>query len=449
MRAAVAAVVLVTVGALATGADAADGEGQPHRRRRRDSSDLQQQMQARGLPFEGLSPVQMQEALAADSAAATGDSGADKDSNNCPAGSVFDQAERHEYCVVGAGPGGLQMAAFLHSAQRDYVVFERAPEAASFYKRYPRHRKLISINKRNTGRNNAEFNWRHDWNSLLSPESGPAADAPRFAEFSRDYFPDADTWVDYAANYSQGLNINYRTDVVKVSRAAKSRGGDFVLRTNSPEQDGKHIRCQTLIIATSLPKAYAPPIEGLLENSIGYDEDEFSVNKEDYENKTVLILGKKQSAMETAKHIYGHTAELHIVSPSRARIAWESHYVGDIRAVNAEVLDAYQLKSLDSIIDADLGGTSGDRASTKQSEAYFSKRADGKIIIKWKSPEQQADPSLAAYADTTKDDRRRQPECVLLFHAALCHASASPLLSPYMCRSPLFCQVCANDEGER
>lgn len=424
MRAAVhvAAVVLVTVGALAAGADAADGEGQPaHRRRRRDGSGLEKQMQARGLPFAGLSPVQMQEALAAAPVA-----GGEQDTMSCPSNGAFDEAERHEYCIIGAGPGGLQMASFLHSAQRDYVVLERSAEAGSFYKRYPRHRNLISINKRNTGRSNAEFNWRHDWNSLLSPEAGPAADAPRFAEFSKDYFPKADAWVEYAAKFQEGLNINYNTEVVKVSRASQSRGGDFVVRTNSPEQEGKHTRCQTLIVATALPKAYAPPIDGLLENSIGYEEDEFSINKADYENKTVLILGKKQSAFETAKHIYGNTAELHLVSPSRARIAWESHYVGDIRAVNAEFIDAYQLKSLDSIIDADLGGTAGDRAGTKGSEAYFAKRADGKIIIKWS--EKQTDPALAAYADKSKDDGRRQPECVCLF----LHRAAAGLVILYM-----------------
>lgn len=78
-------------------------------------------------------------------------------------------ALRHrDYCVLGAGPAGLQMAYFLHQAGRDYVVFERAPGPGSFFTRYPRHRKLLSINKRYTGKANAEFNLRHDWNSLLS-----------------------------------------------------------------------------------------------------------------------------------------------------------------------------------------------------------------------------------------------------------------------------------------
>lgn len=39
--------------------------------------------------------------------------------------SVVDTFPHHQYCVVGAGPGGLQIAYFLQQAGRDYVVFEK------------------------------------------------------------------------------------------------------------------------------------------------------------------------------------------------------------------------------------------------------------------------------------------------------------------------------------
>ena len=32
----------------------------------------------------------------------------------------------HDYCVVGAGPAGLQMGYFLERANRDYLIFERS-----------------------------------------------------------------------------------------------------------------------------------------------------------------------------------------------------------------------------------------------------------------------------------------------------------------------------------
>ena len=32
----------------------------------------------------------------------------------------------HDYCVIGAGPAGLQMGYFLEKANRDYAIFERS-----------------------------------------------------------------------------------------------------------------------------------------------------------------------------------------------------------------------------------------------------------------------------------------------------------------------------------
>lgn len=78
--------------------------------------------------------------------------------------------ETKDYCVIGAGPGGLQMGYFLQRAGRDYIIFERANTSGAFFVKYPRHRKLISINKRYTGKTNKEFNLRHDWNSLISDD---------------------------------------------------------------------------------------------------------------------------------------------------------------------------------------------------------------------------------------------------------------------------------------
>ena len=54
----------------------------------------------------------------------------------------------HKYCVIGGGPAGLQMGYFLKKAKEDYVILERASRAGHFFEQYPRHRTIISINKR-------------------------------------------------------------------------------------------------------------------------------------------------------------------------------------------------------------------------------------------------------------------------------------------------------------
>eukprot|EP01050_Picozoa_sp_SAG11_P007703 SAG11_NODE_652_length_7925_cov_3.950166_1_plen_130_part_00 len=73
---------------------------------------------------------------------------------------------KRRYCIIGAGAAGLQLGQFMHKNGRDYVTLEKQDRAASFFDRFPRHRKLISINKRYTGRSDPDFNMRHDWNSL-------------------------------------------------------------------------------------------------------------------------------------------------------------------------------------------------------------------------------------------------------------------------------------------
>lgn len=39
--------------------------------------------------------------------------------------SADDGRSHHEYCVIGAGPGGLQIAYFLQNSGRDYIVYEK------------------------------------------------------------------------------------------------------------------------------------------------------------------------------------------------------------------------------------------------------------------------------------------------------------------------------------
>lgn len=162
----------------------------------------------------------------------------------CPALTLHPAEARapapRDYCVLGAGPAGLQMAYFLQRAARDYVVFERASGPGSFFTRYPRHRKLISINKRHTGRTNAEFNLRHDWNSLLSHD-------PRllFRRYSQAYFPDAGDMVRYLGDFAGrlGLRVRYNTTIAHVTldKDRRAWNGHYFILT---DQKGQEYRCR-------------------------------------------------------------------------------------------------------------------------------------------------------------------------------------------------------------
>ncbi|XP_025062668.1 FAD-dependent oxidoreductase domain-containing protein 2 isoform X2 [Alligator sinensis] len=169
----------------------------------------------------------------------------------------------HDYCIVGAGPSGLQMAYFLQQASRDYVVFERSHAPGSFFALYPRHRKLISINKRYTGKSNSEFNLRHDWNSLLSHDSRLL-----FRHYSRDFFPHADTMVRYLEDFASRLElqVQYNTAITHVTldRDPQAWNGHYFILT---DQNSQTYRCRA--INNGLLDTYQlKSLDGLLEGDL-------------------------------------------------------------------------------------------------------------------------------------------------------------------------------------
>ena len=107
--------------------------------------------------------------------------------------------------IVGAGLAGVQLAHFMEDAGRSYVLLERGEAAGSFFRKFPRHRNLISINKRHTGRGGSELarehNLRHDWHSLLSGlQSGDVDEELLFANLMNEnrFYPKADVLAAYA-----------------------------------------------------------------------------------------------------------------------------------------------------------------------------------------------------------------------------------------------------------
>jgi Pyridine nucleotide-disulphide oxidoreductase len=68
----------------------------------------------------------------------------------------------------------------------------------------------------------------------------------------------------------------------------------------------------------------------------------------------VLILGKGNSAFETADNLVETAAVIHIASPNPIKLAWKTHFAGHLRAVNNNFLDTYQLKCQNAILDATI-----------------------------------------------------------------------------------------------
>jgi thioredoxin reductase len=259
---------------------------------------------------------------------------------------------KFDYLIIGAGPAGLQLGYFLEKANRNYLILEAGDTAGTFFKEFPRHGQLISINKVYTGSENPEVNLRWDWNSLLSD-----SDQMLFKHYSKRYFPNTHDLVSYLGDFAEHfqLNIQYNSKVVHISK-----NKTFSVNTN----DGNTYESKRLIIATGLTKPYIPPIPGF---ELVEQYTDVSVDPENFINQKVLILGKGNSAFETADNLIETAAVIHVASPNPIKMAWKTHFPGNLRAVNNNFLDTYQLKSQNAILDATI--------------TQIQRRDDGKYVV--------------------------------------------------------------------
>ncbi len=241
--------------------------------------------------------------------------------------------------IIGAGPGGLQLAYYFEKNNIDYLILDKAECAGNTFNSFPRHKKLISINKVYTGFNDKEINLRYDWNSLLSDDYHPL-----FTSYSKDYFPNSNQIVNYFNDYAKihKLKIRYNLEVINIKKDK-----NFVIKTRC----GQILTAERVIISTGLVNPYIPNIKGI-EHSTNYIN--CSIEPKHYINKRILIIGKGNSAFETADHLIGVATKIHLCSPNSLKLAWKSHFVGHLRAVNNNLLDTYQLKSQNAIIDANI-----------------------------------------------------------------------------------------------
>ncbi|HEU5161048.1 MAG TPA: NAD(P)-binding domain-containing protein [Streptosporangiaceae bacterium] len=245
----------------------------------------------------------------------------------------------HRYVIVGAGPGGLQLSYFLQRAGADYLTLEREATPGCFFRSYPRHRRLISLNKVHTRSDDPEIRLRWDWNSLLSDSAEPL-----FPRYTDDYFPSADVMLEYLADFQRqhALNVRFTSGVDHIEKVA----GEFHVRAGD-----LLVRAECLIMATGWGGPFVPPIDGI-ELAAGYED--MQITPAAYADQRVLIIGKGNSAFETAYRLFDHAAMVHLASPRPLRLAWNTKHPGDVRGQYGALLDSYQFKTLHSVLDCDI-----------------------------------------------------------------------------------------------
>jgi len=228
---------------------------------------------------------------------------------------------------------------------------------------------LISINKRHTGESNKDYNMRHDWNSLVSDEFSPS-----FTEYRKAYWPHASFipqyLEDFVAEHKLDDHLHANSEVTNVRKTTTTTGEKFILNTKCPVD----FSCDVVIMATGRSTPKLLDWRGA-EHFRTYNN--MDTNLDMYENKTVLVVGGGNSALEIADKMSETAAFVHVYSRSKLRLAYETHYVGDVRALNLEILDRYLLKSQDALL---LKSMAHGASNVLGPEAMiWSKRDDGKI----------------------------------------------------------------------
>ena len=234
---------------------------------------------------------------------------------------------KHKYCVVGAGPAGVQMGHFLNKAGMDYAVFERGYRAGTFFNKFPVHRKLNSFNRRHARSAHPEFRMRHDGHTLLEHD-----EVPRFPNWTKEFWPMADTYVDYLEAFQKEQeragkihychtvvaindiaatstgNTRFELEIRSVQPCKKSTGWDGMKQQNVGSIRSLH-HCEVLVMADGMWKPTdvaldpQPWITGD-DLAIRYDQL-WAVKTDEFDGKRVVSLVK--SSFKALYLIHVHT----------------------------------------------------------------------------------------------------------------------------------------------
>lgn len=193
--------------------------------------------------------------------------------------------------IIGAGPNGLCAAAFLRAAGAQVQAFGRPMDA--WKEQMPEGMLLRST------RASSE---------IASP--GGALSIKRFENETRtafDHHPTRSQFVAYGDWYQQKAVPDLDTARVKT---VNREGTGFRVEL----EDGRILKSQTVVVASGITRyPYIPPeFQGIPKQLVSHVSEHISFRP--FQNKSVIVVGKGQSALETAALSYEQGAQVEILT---------------------------------------------------------------------------------------------------------------------------------------
>ena len=241
--------------------------------------------------------------------------------------------------VVGSGPGGLQTSYCLARLGVDHALISADDEPAGMFRRWPVFERLISWSKADAPvpRDSVEYE-RYDHNSLVAEGAEQRALVP--AAMGREsVFPTRAEMEAGLRAFQERAGVRVRFGCRWESTAVADEG--FALTTS----DGEY-RCRFVIFAIGMTEPWKPNLPGL-EDVPHYAEVGAA---SDFADRSVVLIGKRNSAFELADGLLPWARRIVLVSPRAAQIDVLAH--ATVRPRYFQPLEEHQIGGNAFAVDA-------------------------------------------------------------------------------------------------